>query len=74
MKSTVPIPEDPEVPARTAKAEAALKPVHIPFWVLESEQDSAFLEPSSEVQDKRLVDPSLSLSPIEPSLGQGSSR
>ena len=26
-------PEDPEVPARTAEAEAALQPVPIPCWV-----------------------------------------
>ena len=63
------------VPARTAEAKAALQPVPILCWVLESEdQDSVFLEPSSEVQDEGLVDPSLSLSPVESPLGQGGSR
>ena len=73
-----PTPEDPVVRARTAEAEAALHLVPIPCWVSESEdQDSFFLELSSEVQDKGLVDPvdpSLSLSPVEPPLGQRGSR
>ena len=68
-----PTQEDPGVPARSAEVEAALQPVDIPCWASESEQDYAF-EPSSQVQEEGLVDPSLSLSPVSPPLGQRSSR
>ena len=65
--------EDPVVPARSAEVEAALQPIHIPCWVMESEQDSA-LEPSIEGQEEGLEDSSLSLLSVEPPLGQGISR
>ena len=68
-----PTQEDPGVPARSAEVEAALQPIHIQCWVMESEQDST-LEPSMEGQEEGLEDPSLSLSSVEPPLGQGSSR
>ena len=73
--TNAPTPVDPAVPARSAETEEALQPVPIPCWVAETEeQDSAFLEPSLEVQDMGHVDPSFSPSPVEPPLGQGGSR
>ena len=62
------------VTVNTAEVESALQPVYIPCWVLESEQDSS-IGPSSEVQDKGLVDPSslfhlLSLPLVREALGR----
>ena len=67
--------EEPAVPTRSAETEEALEPVPIPDWSLEAEdRDSIHLEHCSVEQDHGLVDPSLSPSPIEPPLGQRSSR
>ena len=68
----VPTQEDPGVPARSPEVEAALQPVPINCWALESKQDSA-IDPSIEGQDEGLEDPSLSLQSVEPPLGQESS-
>ena len=68
-----PTQEDPGVPARSPEVEAILQPVDIPCWAMESDPDSV-MEPSMEVQEQGLEDPSLSPTPVEPPLGQGSSR